>query len=542
MASERTGQQPFVARLGLWDATSLIVGIIVGVGIYETPGSVFRDAGGPGAAMGLWLLGGLFSLVGAFCFAELASTYRRSGGEYVYLVRAFGPGIGFSYAWAQLAVIRTAGSVAGVAIVFANFGRRLYGAGDPAGLAQRLAYGLLAAAPIVVLTVVNVLGVVFGKWTQNTLTVLKVLGIGGILVAGFFWAGAADETCDAVIQGNIIATSGSTLVVQDRAGQGEFVGRVRDDAKIQLDDDDVPFTELKEGQRVQVWFSRSGSCAVTRIAASTATPLAALALAMILVMWTYDGWHEAAYVTAEVRNARLNLPRALFLGTTAVTAIYLLVNLAYLTGLGYERAAAAERAAADVLTLVFGDDGIWVMSLLVVISSLGALNGTIFAGSRIFAAFGADHPLLAALGKWDRRWQTPVWSLLLQGAGSVAWVVVAALAGENAFNWLLRSTAAVFWLFFLLTGVAFFVLRVKDPHAERPFRVPGYPATPFLFCVFCAAMLVGSIVGGGFWSLIGLSLLAAGVPLYLVSRWLERRLPADRGTGTPGSSPIIPMS
>jgi APA family basic amino acid/polyamine antiporter len=459
-----SAEQPSAARLGLWDTTSMIVGIIVGVGIYVTPARVFAAAGGPWQGLGVWVLGGLFSLLGAFCFAELASTYPRSGGEYVYLTRAFGPAMGFLFGWAQLAVIRPAGSIAVVAFGFAAYGARLVGR-DPDDPSLSV---LLALSPLVVLTLVNLLGVVFGKIAQNGLTILKIVGIAGILLVGFLWAKAPEQQTGAV---NGIKMTG-------------------------------------------------------------------LARAMVYVLWTYAGWQEAGYVASEVHDRRRNLPLALILGTGTVTVLYVLINLAYLTGLGYERAAHAETVAADVLAPALGEWAALGMSLLVVISTLGALNGMIFTSSRIFAEFGADHALFAALGRWSRRWGTPVVSLLLQGALSAGFVLLAGLmpSGKNGFDRLVEGTAPVFWLFFLLTGTALLVLRWREPHVLRPFRVPFYPFTPLIFCAGCGAMLLGSIAAAPLETLIGIGLLAVGLPLYLLSNHLGR---PPRSGGQPEDAEAI---
>jgi amino acid transporter len=449
---------PAAARLGLWDTTSIIVGIIVGVGIYVTPSRIFAYASGPWQALGLWVLGGLLSLVGAFCYAELAAAYPRSGGEYVYLTKAYGRWMGFVFGWAQLVVIRPAGSIAVVAFGFAEYGARLGGLDFrvPAVAVS------LAAAPLVVLTFVNLLGVYFGKRTQNALTALKVLGIVGILAAGFCWARAP----------------------------------------------------------------------VAEPAAARPATAAGLALGMMYVLWSYAGWQEAAYVAAEVRDRRRNLPLALILGTAAVTVLYLLVNLAYLAGLGFEGVVNSSAVAADVLGLALGEWGAAAMSLLVVISTLGALNGMLFTSSRIFAEMGADHPLLAPLGQWNRHWGVPACSLLVQGALSVGMVLLAGLgpSGKSGFDALVQGTAAMFWLFFLLTGVAVLVLRYRDPSAQRPFRVPLYPWTPLAFCAGCAAMLYGSVLAAPAESLVGAGILAVGLPLYLLSQRLRGRRPTVKST------------
>jgi len=434
---------PVRPQLGLWDAVSIIVGIIIGVGIFETPGRVFASVPGPWAAMGVWAVGGLFALTGAMCFAELASTYPRSGGEYVYLTRAFGPASGFLFAWSQLAVIRP-GSITTFAYVFASYAGHLWQLSQPES-------ALVAAAPIAVLSVINILGVRFGTRTQNVLTITKVLGLMGIVAAGFLW------------------------------GEGE----------------------IGVGSAVSAapgWFG----------------------MAMIFVLWTYSGWHEAAYIAMEVRNRRRNVPLALCLGTVAVTLIYLLVNAAILLGLGFEKARSAPALAAAVLALApgsLGGLGSRAISVLVMVSALGAINGMIFTSARIYAEMGADHRLFAFLSRWNLRLGTPVRSLVLQGVLGVIMALAVGLGWRDGFEAMVEGTNAVFWLFFLATAAALVVLRFKDRGLERPFRVPGYPIVPLVFAGGCGYMLYSSVTYAPFLSLIGLGLLAVGVPVYLWSLW-----------------------
>jgi amino acid transporter len=454
--------RPIQTRLSLWDTVSIIVGIIIGVGIFRTPGEVFRDASGPWLALAIWGFAGLLSLVGAFCFAELASTYPRSGGEYVYLTKAYGPLTGFLFAWAQLAVIRTAGSIAAVAYIFADYAADLW----PWALGG-LEKAALAALAIGGLSAVNILGVRLGKRTQNTLTALKVVGLGVILLAALLWARSAAPAATAV------AATGAA----------------------------APSPQAPQGDLLQ-----------------------GLALALIGVLWTYAGWHEAAYVAAEVENRRRNLPLALLLGTGAVVVLYLLVNAAYLVGLGYEAAASSETVAADVLSLVPWGHARQAMSVLVVVSALGAINGMIFTSSRIYAEFGADHRLFAPLARWSRRWGTPVRALVLQALLCIAMVTVVAVGfqGQDGFGTIVKCSSPVFALFFFLTGTALIVLRRKEPNVERPFTTPLYPLMPLLFCAFWAFMLCGSIWYAPVEAAVGLGILLAGLPLYVLSRGWER--------------------
>jgi amino acid transporter len=532
---------PAAARLGLWDTASIIVGIIIGVGIFKTPSDVFSQANGPWQALAIWVLGGVISLLGAFCFAELASTYPRSGGEYVYLTRAYGRWAGFLFAWAQLAVIRTGGSIAAMAYIFADYAGKLLQAGRPEAIDgdYRFLQVGLALLVIVVLTVINLLGVHFGKATQNFLTVLKVLGLTGVLVTGLWcaqsWQVGADHP---VYQGREV-----TVVSGRVAGVDPYGGlRLRDDvgqertvavdpaAKITLDDAEkktqganYQLADLPAGAAVKVIVPAAGGAAL-RVNATNTSAFGALALALIMVLWTYAGWHEAAYVAAEVQNRRRNLPLALIVGTGAVLVLYLLVNVAYLVGLGYEGAADSRMVAADVLKLLPWRYGEQAMCLLVMLSALGAINGMIFTSSRIFTEMGADHRLFTKLGKWDPRWGTPVRSLLAQAAITVAMVAVVGIWFQgNGFEVLVYCTAPVFWLFFLLTGLALIVLRFKDRGIERPFTTPAYPLPALVFCFFCGFMVYGSVAYKPIESLVGLVILAVGVPLYLFSRRPARR-------------------
>lgn len=427
------------ARLGLWDAVSIIVGIIIGVGIFETPATVFRVCPSPWEALGVWALGGLLALAGAFCFAELASAYPRSGGEYVYLTRSFGSLTGYLFAWAQLTVIRPA-SIGAMAYVFAMYATKVWDFGGHGVL-------LLAIASIVSLTYINILGVTLGAAAQNLLTIVKVIGLVGIVVVGLLWGSAAH-------------------VVEHRR-------------------------EVEPG-----WF----------------------ATAMIFVMWTFAGWHETAYIAAEVKNGRRNIPSSLLVGTLAVTLIYVLVNAAFLMVTGLE-VAEEQILAGDVIALAWPDGGRPAINLLIMVSALGALNGMIFTTARMFAEFGVEHRVFRPLTHWSKTWGTPVRSLVVQGAVAIAMIVGVALilraeGGKAGFNAMIEVTAAVFWGFFFLTGLSIFILRYQDAEVPRPFRVPLYPVLPIIFCGWCGYMVYGSIEYSPRLSLIGLGLLVAGLPFY----------------------------
>ncbi len=408
-------------ELTLFDSTCIIVGIIIAAGIYRSSPDVARLAPSATVLVGLWLAGGALSLLGALCYAELATAYPQEGGDYVYLTRAFGRRVGFLFAWCQLWIVRP-GSIGAMAYAFAEYANRIW----PRAEGGRGAYVLVmyAAASIAILTTVNMLGVREGKWTQNVLTVAKVIGLTAIVAVGLLHAAPASTA-------PVTATASSGLSWAD------------------------------------------------------------MGLAMIFVLFTYGGWNEMAYVAGEVKEPRKNILRALLLGTLAVTVIYVSVNLAFLHGVGLNGARQAT-VAADVLELGIGPWAGLTMSLLICISALGAINGQIFTGSRIYFAMGREHRLYAWLGRWNTRRGTPLCSLLIQGAITVLLVVCFGLS-RDGFESMVKFTTPGFWFFLMLVGGAVFVLRLREPAVDRPCRVPGYPVTPALFCLSCAWLVYASL-------------------------------------------------
>lgn len=481
MTHMRGGERPELAAagagLGLWDAVSIIIGIVIGAGIYETAPLILANVSSPFAAFGVWIAGGLLSLIGAACYAELASTYPRSGGDYVYLSRAFGPFVGFLFGWAQLAVILT-GSIGMMAYVFADYALAL------SRLTQQWA-ALLAAGAVLLMTALNVASVSLGKRTQNALSWAKLVGIVAVVATGLY------------------------LALEPRAASVA-----------------APEAVAREGS---------------------------LGLAMILVLYTFGGWNDAAFVAAEVRQRERNLPRALLLGTLAITIIYVLMNGAFLAALGFERARSSDAIATELFVDAFGPLGGAAISVLVMISALGAVNALIFTGSRLHASLGADHRALSALGAWHPTLKSPATSLLVQalvtlgmvglvgtsaGRASIDGLLTgvglasATWSGHGGFDTLLSCTAPVFWLFFLLTGISLFRLRRMDRDIPRPFRVPLYPLTPLVFCCTCLYMLYSALDYAGWLAAIGFLPLLCGVPLYLASK---RRVVSVRVTPQPAA-------
>ena len=480
-------------QLSLWDSICLIVGIIIGASIYQSSQLVFQSAGSAGMGMAAWAIGGIVSLIGALCYAELASAYRTAGGDYTYLTRAYGSKVGFVFAWAELSVIRTGGSIAFMAYIFAKYATVFY----PLGPNSKLIYALLA---IILLTFVNAIGVRPGRLVQNALTTANIIGLSCVAIIGLVWY--------------LLPLQGPTA--SDRAA---------------------------------VDVAAAVGAATTPLGAATAAPslpeafTLSIAMMMVWVFYAYGGWNEAAFIASEVKHPRRNIRRALIFGTLLVTCIYMAVNLAYLGALGYWGVCRSETIAADMFALPFGEPGEKVMSALVMVSSLGSIHGLLFTGMRLYGTFGRDHQLFAWLaGREDKTHS--LGALFAQAAFSILLIAVIELAyhwrqllGEAAglcgipfdpeyhvngdIYRLVACTAPVFWLFFLLTGCSLFVLRWKDPRIERPYRVPLYPFLPLVFVLSCAFMLYKSAAYAleqqPAEALIVAGLMLLGIPLCLLS-------------------------
>jgi len=438
-----------VPTLSLADAVAIIVGIVIGAGVFRTPPLVAANASSETAVLLIWLAGGVISFVGALCYAELATAYPHAGGDYHFLTRAYGRTPAFLYAWSRITVVQT-GSVALLAFVFGDYASQLL----PLGPHSASAYAALA---VVALTALNILGVRQGTRTQNLLTAVEVSCLVLVIVAGLLWAAPTPPA--------------AAEAVESSAGGGSQ---------------------------------------------------AALGLAMVFVLLTYGGWNEAAYVSAEMRGPRRNMAWALILSISVITALYLLVNLAYLRGLGLGGVAQAKAVAADLMRRAVGEGGAQFVSLLIAVSALTSANATVITGARTNYALGRDFRVFAFLGRWHGRANTPTNALVVQGLIALALILIGTLMRKD-FELAVEYTAPVFWCFFFLTGLALIVLRVREPDAPRPFRVPLYPLTPLLFCAVCAYMLRASLAYTGRGALVGVGVLLTGVPVFLLAR---RRQPA----------------
>lgn len=422
----------------------MIVGIVVGAGIFRSPSLVAANVGSETSFLLLWVAGGAISFVGALCYAELTSTYPHTGGEYHYLTRAFGKPLAFLFAWSRVSVIQT-GSLALLAFVFGDYASQLVRLGEYSA-------SIYAALVVVTLTGLNVTGVQHGTRTQNLLTVVEVFSL--LLV----------------ILGGLVLINSPAPVVSSPAPPG---------------------------------------------------PEGAIGLAMVFVLLTYGGWNEAAYISAEM-NERRAVARALLVGIGLITGLYLLVCWAYLRALGLSGIAGSEAVAADLMQRSVGNRGSQFVSVLIAISALTSANATVFTGARTNYAVGCDFPLFKFLGRWRKQRNTPTNSLWVQGGIALALVLIGTLT-RKGFATMVEYTAPVFWFFFFMVGLSLIILRIKDPHINRPFRAPLHPLLPLAFCASCLYMLRASIAYTGIGALVGVMVLLAGVPVFLVARYSQRR-------------------
>jgi basic amino acid/polyamine antiporter, APA family len=434
-------------KLSLMDAIALIVGIVIGAGIFRTPSLVAANTGNDTLFLMAWLLGGFVSLVGGVCYAELTTTFPHPGGDYHFLMRAFGKRLAFLFAWARLSIIQT-GSIALLAFVFGDYASRLYNLGEFSSV-------IYAAVVVLSLTAINIVGISLGTGTQKFLTVIEVGGLLVIIAAGFF-----------------------------------------------LSPVNMPILEA---------------------APVAPTNPSSAGLAMVVVLLTFGGWNEAAYISAELRSGKKQMAKALIISIVLITTIYLLVNMAYLHVLGLARMAGSEAVAVDLMQVTIGQSGVWIIGILVAVSALTSANASIFTGARTNYALGRDFPTLTRLSHWNAKTSAPVNAFVIQGAISLA-LISLGLITRSGFETMLEYTAPVFWFFFLLVGISLFVLRYKEPDAERPFRVPLYPVTPLIFCLMSAYLLYSSIVYTGFGALVGIGVLLAGVIFLFVFKGDDRKV------------------
>ncbi len=483
----------FRRGLGLFDATMVVVGSMIGSGIFMVSAFMGQLIGSPGWLLVAWLITGVLTVAAALSYGELAGMMPRAGGQYVYLREAFSPLWGFLYGWTLILVIQT-GLIAAVAVAFARFlgvfvpgiseSRYLIG---PIHISQGYALSLssaqlIAVLMIAVLTAMNTGGLQYGKWVQNLFTVAKTGALLGLIVLGLTlgWNAAA---------------------VSDNFGNfGAFWGT-------------RPTEPVVAGDR-------------ETLAVTAYWLFIALCVSQTGSLFSADAWNCVTFTAGEVRNPRRNLPLSLALGTGLVIVLYLLANLAYLATLPFHEIqnATDNRVGTAALERIFPGVGAGLMAAAILVSTFGCNNGLILAGARAYYAMARDGLFFRAAGQLNAA-RVPAWGLVLQGLWACLLVLPRTYDARketygNLYSNLLDYIISAALLFYALTILGLFRLRVTQPDAHRPYRAFGYPIVPALY-VIGALVLVGVLVvyrQETTWP--GLVLVALGVPVYFL--WKSR--------------------
>lgn len=472
MRSEAGLSEPgFLRRLGLLDTSFLVIGAVVGSGIFMTPGTIAAGLASPGLLLAVWLAGGLVTLCGALSFGELGAMYPQAGGQYVYIREAYGPAAAFLFGWAFFGFIMC-GGIAALAVAFAEFlgsfvpalstGHVLMRI-EAAGISLSLSAGqIVAAGSILLLTFLNSFGIRSGALAQNLLTYVRLATVAAFVGLGVLFGA--------------------------KAGGSNFHP---------LFPPGLAFPAV----------------------------LKPLGLALVAVFWTYDGWYSVNCTAEEVRDPGRTIPRGLTLGVLAVTAIYVLVNLVYLLALPLGELAGVVRVGELAAAALFGSGAAALFSALVMVSVFGCLNANLLFGPRVFYAMARDGFFFRAMGRLGAKSRVPNAALWAQAA----WSAVLCLSGtyESLYEYMVFALL----LFFAATGFAVLVLRRRAPGTDRPYRTWGYPAVPLAFVVMCLAVFLSIVAAQPLKSLAGAVLLLAGLPVYFV--WKERRRRAARKKDSP---------
>jgi len=443
------GQAPssLLRVLGVPSIIAIVVGTMIGSGIFIVPATVAAEVRSPLVMLAVWIVGGILCVFGALSLAELAAAYQETGGIYVYLREAYGPLAGFLFGWALFLVVDS-GSIAALSVAFsAKYLPHFL----PMDAFARKAVAILF---ILALMTVNILGVKRGAFLQNLLTTLKFAALLGVSVAVFLFAHGD--------WGNLTAPAAS-------GSSGNLVG--------------------------------------------------SFGLALVAALWAYKGFEASTFNSGETKDPCRTLPIGLIAGCGLVTILYILANVAYLYAVPADAMAKSDRIAADAMNVAVGPIGASIVAFVILFSILGAANGHVLTGTRVYYAMAKDGLFFRKMASIHPKFHTPHVSILVVGI----WSIVLSLSGT--FEQLLRYAVFGNWIFMGLAAAAVFILRRKRPDLPRPYKTWGYPVTPAVFAL-AAVFVVGSALVGAFLnSFFGLVIIALGVPAYLY--WNSKRKRAN---------------
>jgi APA family basic amino acid/polyamine antiporter len=451
----------FVKGLGLTGATTLVMGSMIGSGIFIVSADVSRQVKSPGLLIVCWLLAALLTIIAALSYGELAAAMPHAGGQYVYLREAFGRLWGFLFGWTMFLVIQT-GTIAAVAVAFAKYtgvffpsisaGNYLVGSGKLGVTTQQL----LASFIIIILTAINTRGIRAGALVQNVFTFAKVASLLGLIALAL-----------------LLGRNPQAVAFNF----GHF------------------------------WAGASFSWAA----------VALVGTAMVGPLFSSDSWNNVTFAAAEVRNPQRNLPLSLGLGVGVVSALYIACNFVYLSVLTLPQIQSApeDRVATAVVSVMFGPVATQIMAAAIMVSSFGCLNGIILSGARVYFTMARDHLFFKRAGELNEKTHAPVWALGMQ----CAWSVLLTLSGQ--YNDLLDYVIFAVLLFYILTIGGLFRLRRTRPELDRPYRAVGYPVLPALYIVVAGVIEILLLVNKPAFTVRGLILVLLGVPVYFLWRRKE---------------------
>ena len=446
-------------KLSLFDSTAIIVGSMIGSGIFIVSAEIARKVETPGMLILAWVITGIITVFGALSYGELAAAMPKAGGQYVYIKEAFGPLYGFLYGWTLFAVIQT-GTIAAVAVAFAKFTGVFFPA--ISGSNHLLEIGsfsistqqILAITLIIFLSLYNFRNVKAGAFLQNIFTVSKVLALLLLIILGLYFG----------IKG---------------IGNSEHF---------------IPaFPNI-----------------------ITLTTIGVFGAAMTGSLFSADAWNNITFTAGEVKNPQRNLPLSLFLGTSTVIILYLLANIAYIYVLPIEKIQHAEndRVATLMMETILGNNGKFFMAIMIMISTFGCLNGCILTAARVYYAMAKDKMFLKQAGTLNKN-NVPANSLTMQ----CIWACLLCFSGT--YGDLLNYIMFAVLLFYILTISGLFVLRIKKPEMERPYKAFGYPVVPAIYIILASLVALNMLIYQSTFSIYGLIIILIGIPVYFIFRKKE---------------------
>jgi APA family basic amino acid/polyamine antiporter len=499
---ETQTREGFVRGLGLLDSTMIVAGSMIGSGIFIVSADIARQVGSPGWLLVVWIVTGLLTVGAALSYGELAAMMPRAGGMYVFLKEAYGPLWGFLFGWTHFLVIGTA-TIAAVGVAFSRFtGIFIPGIAEDKYLIEPIRVGsssyafslstaqLLAIVMIVLLTALNTRGLKFGKIVQNIFTTAKTGALFALIVLGIVVGAVWYSSISSANFGDLWTVRGS---LQD-VGNG-------------------------------------------LTAASAFGLFVGICVAQTNSLFSADAWHNVTFTAGEVKNPKRNLPLSLLLGTGGVITLYLLANVAYLMTLRFAdlQKVAADRVGSASLDVVFPGIGAKLMAAAIIVSTFGCNNGLIFSQARAYYAMARDGLFFKKAGVLNK-FHVPGWALWVQGLWASFYVLprtvkagpaAGTLAYGNLYGDLLTYVISAALIFYILAIAAVFVLRVKRPDAERPYKAVGYPLIPALYIVGATVILVVLFIYQTTATWPGLLIVLTGVPVYFVWRNTSSRKPQD---------------